>query len=237
MARRLTKENIEWAAHLWRAVRGRALVRNSGYLILAAVALYSNVLQVVASAIFHQLGIALQFPETPAAIPVFFILVAAFLLIFDRLVPETTTLPVAYPHDEKLMREVRDILDAPQLDRFLREHAFGNGSFLFSVLDPLYEVRGMAGSRYSFIDKAVNAAWHRVIDANVRFLNEIASKTYPRQEDQRLQTPYREDENADFHSDPAITARLKVLDDAATDLVSALDAFDAVARRNIPHVI
>jgi hypothetical protein len=43
----MTRENIEWAARLYKFVRGRPLTGYGGLLIAGALTLYSNILQLL----------------------------------------------------------------------------------------------------------------------------------------------------------------------------------------------
>jgi hypothetical protein len=231
----ISRSNIEWGARLWRLIRGRPLVRYAGYLVIAAVAIYSNAIQLAIVGFFLLFQVTLQVPDTPSYVPIIFVITAAVLLIADRAWPERSTIPTAYPHDEHLLRQIRDLLN-PNLDNFLRSYAFGNGSFPYDILSPLDGMRAMEGSRFDFIDPIISDAWRKVREANAKFMHEVSVRTYPTWRDASRGTPYHDNENTDWHT-PETTAKLKILNDAANALVAELDAFDALARRQIPNVV
>jgi hypothetical protein len=227
--------NIEWAARLYMYLRRRPLTRYGGILILGALALYSNIPQLMMAAALTWAGKPFQLSDPPERVVFFAIAIGASLIVLDRVLPDKTVLPTAYPHDEKLMRTIRDSY-TPELDRFLRTWAFGNGSFKSNVLNPLDGIRFSRGAQYEFIDPEVNQAWKNVREAAQVFMKDIGEKTIPaRRGDDRI-TPFYDHENIDFHS-PDMIERCKALDDGATKLVEEWDKFDAISQRRIPHVV
>ena len=86
MPKRLSKENAEWALASDRFLRGRALTRLAGYLIAAAVALETDILQVLAQAGLRLIGIQATFQDTPHFVVILFVAAAVVLLIADALI-------------------------------------------------------------------------------------------------------------------------------------------------------
>jgi hypothetical protein len=168
----ISRENIEWAARLYKYLRSRPLTRYGGILFLGALTLYSNIVQLIIVGIFLLLGQKLTIPDPPEGVFYTMIAVGAVLIVLDRVLPEKTILPTAYPHDEQLMRSIREAYTL-QLDDFLRLHAFGNGSFESDVLDPLYRFRSWRGKQYEFINEEVNEAWNKVREATRTLLTEV----------------------------------------------------------------
>jgi hypothetical protein len=231
----VSRENIEWAARLYKYLRSRPLTRYGGLLFLGALTLYSNIFQLIIVGIFLLLGKQLTIPDAPQGVFYVMIGIGAVLIILDRILPERTILPTAYPHDEKLMQTIR-LKFTPILDEFLRLHAFGNGSFESSILTPLGVCRSWRGTQYEFINDEVNQAWKKVGDAGRVLLTEIGNKTVPVRGSVSRLTPFRDDEDVDLHTQKMMD-RCKVLDDAADKLIEEWDKFDALARRQIPNVV
>ena len=231
----ITRENIEWAARLYKYLRSRPLTRYGGFLFLGALALYSNFFQLIIVGVFLLVGKQLTIPDTPQSVFYAMIVAGFALIVLDRILPERTAFPTAYPHDEKLMRTIRRLY-SPRLDDFLRLHAFGNGSFKADVLNPLDEFRAMRGSQSEFIDEQVNEAWKRVRQAAHSLMREVGEKTIPVLGSVDRITPFRDDEDHDWHSQELID-RCKLLDDAANRVFEEWDKFDAIARRQIPNIV
>jgi hypothetical protein len=231
----LSRENIEWAARLYKYLRSRPLTRYGGVLFVGALALYSNVFQMIIVGVFLVLGKQLTIPDAPAGVFYTMIAVGACLIILDRLLPEKAILPTAYPHDEQLLRTIRDAY-TQQLDDFLRLHAFGNGSFKSDILNPLGRFRSWCGSQYEFINEEVNDAWNTFREAAHTLLREVGEKTVSVLGSINRITPFRDDEDVDWHTQEMID-RCKVLDVATDKVAAAWDKFDAVARRQIPNIL
>jgi hypothetical protein len=232
---RWLQENLGWIVDLWLKVRGRALARNAGYLILAAIALETDVVQLLLAGLFGAFGVSLTVSETPHYVAIIFAAFAVLLLVIERVLPEKTALPTVYPHDEQLMRTVRRTYTSG-LDHFLRVHAFGNGSFNWRVLDPLDEFRSWRGTQCEFVNEEVNKAWGEVRAAAFTLMEEVADKTISVRGSVDRATPFRDDEDHDWHTQEMID-RCKVLDDAADKVVEKWDKFDALARRQITNVV
>ena len=60
----LTKPNAETVIDLWHRFKGRPISRNAGYLILAAVGLESNIVQLVIEGGFLA-NLKVDIPDTP----------------------------------------------------------------------------------------------------------------------------------------------------------------------------
>lgn len=232
----ISRENIEWAAQIYfNYIRNRPLTRYGALLFLGSLALYSNVLQLFVLGLFLLLGKQLTIPDVPEGIFYAMIAVGGVLIVLDRLLPERTMLPTAYPHDEQLMRTIRGVY-TEDVDDFLRLHAFGNGSFLSDILKPLFTFCSWRGSQYEFINAETNEAWTRVRDAAKNLLNEVAEKTISARGSVSRITPFRDDEDHDWHT-PEMISRFDGMDAAANKLVEEWDRFDALARRKIPNVV
>jgi hypothetical protein len=231
----ISRENIEWAARLYIYVRSRPLARYGGILVLGALTLYSNILQLIVVGIFLLLGKQLTIPDAPQGVFYTMIVAGFVLIVLDRVLPERTMLPTAYPHDEQLMRAIREVY-TPALDDFLRTWAFGNGSFKYDILSPLDRIRSWQGSQHEFINSELNEAWRKVQDAGRALVREVGEKTIPARGSVDRITPFRDDENIDWHTQEMID-RCKALDDSADRVVQEWDRFDALARRQIVSVV
>lgn len=231
----ISRENVEWAARLYKILRSRPLTRYGGILFLGALTLYSNILQLIVVGIFLLLGKQLTIPDAPQGVFFTMIGVGGVLIVLDRVLAERKLLPTAYPHDEKLMRNIRDVY-SPELYDFLRSWAFGNGSFESDVLNPLDKFRSWQGTQYEFIDEYVNAAWGKVRVSARHLMREVGQRTIPVRGMVGLITPFRDNEDTDLHTQEIID-RCKALDDLADHLAKEWDEFDALARRRIPSVV
>lgn len=228
-----SRENIEWATRLYKYVRGRALTRWGGFLLLGALALYSNVLQLIVVGIFLLLNKQLSASEPPSGVAYAMLALGCILMVLDRILPETTKLPTPYPHDENLMRAIRSTC-TPATDSFLRQHDFG-ASFKADLLDPIDVFQSWSGPQYEFINPEVNTAWMHVRKAARELMREVGEKTVSRGAADWL-SPVYDNEDRDFYT-PDMRARMNVMNRAATDLVEKWDKFDRLARRQIPNVV
>lgn len=231
----LSRENIEWLARLYVFLRRRPLTAYGGLLVIGAIALYSNVFQLIIAGIFFMLGKPQPISDPPQGAYYAALAAGCLLIVLDRLLPEKSIFPNAYPHDEALMRKIRDTYTA-ELDRFLRTWAFGNGSFEYKILNPIYDFREWRGSAHDFINSEVNEAWKKVREAGHTLANEIGEKTISARNSLDRITPFRDDEDPDWHSDDVVV-RCSVLDDAADKFVEEWDKFDAIGRRQIPNIV
>lgn len=84
----LARDNIEFAVKIWRQLHGNALRRAALYLMVAAVAVQSNILQLAFSAIAAQRGLQITIPETSPWLSLAFAIIGFALLVVDRVRPE-----------------------------------------------------------------------------------------------------------------------------------------------------
>jgi hypothetical protein len=222
---RLTKANLETAIELWHRFKGRPMARRAGYLILAAVALEANVLQLIVQGIFKLLGTDLPTPETPHWVSLGFAMLAVTLLFGDRYLPEQMALPTPNPHDVALFKQFRELFDDDMM-YFLKMHDFG-GSFdrkYFKSFDALNCV--WIGSKYEFDDPKMTEILREILPKSRRLTSLMAQYTTS-SGDFEWCRPYWH--NEDFHS-PKTIERVKDMNDKATEIAELIDKLEAEAR-------
>ncbi|MGY4306262.1 hypothetical protein ACVIJ6_003505 [Bradyrhizobium sp. USDA 4369] len=221
----LSKENLEAAIDLWHRLKGRAMARRAGYLVLAAVALEANMPQMIVQGAFKAYGIELAFPETPHWVSVSFVGFAVLLLFGDRYLPEARR-PAPNPHDVELYAKFRNLFDDDVM-YFLRTHDFGGGSFsgkYFNVFDEISA--SWVGSRYSFDDSGMSKVWEKLFPKNRQLVRLIAENTSPT--GREWCRPHWAGE--DRHSDETVQC-VKLMNDTATQLAELVDELEAAARQ------
>jgi hypothetical protein len=216
---------LDWALNWFLRLRGNRLARNAGYLIIAAIAAASNAVQLVIAGIFATFGLTITIPDTPWWVFVLFVSAAVVLLVVDRVKPETRS---PNPHDVELFGMVRVIFD-DDLMYFLRQHDFGGGSFErrpFVTLDR-FNVE-WNGERYRFEDPEMRGELETMLSKCRELTRLIALNTTPAPGNMDWCRPYWYDE--DWHSEKT-TAKVKVMNDTATEIAEAVDRLEVIARK------
>lgn len=218
------KSNIEWAVSLWVYVRGNRLPRVALILVVAAVGLASNVFQLIVYGAFAFLGQKLPMADTPWWAVALMTIVAALLLVVDRIVPERVPMP--NKHDVSLYEEFKKLFDNNMM-YFLRTHDFGNG-FERSFFDPLNTLSAVwVGTRYEFDDKKVREIWDELFPTSRKLVRLMALNTTPEGPDMIWAKPWWKDH--DVMPDRAWTA-INEMNDASDRLLELIDKLDAAAR-------
>jgi hypothetical protein len=224
----LTQPNAEKVIDLWHRFKGRPISRNAGYLILAAVGLESNIVQLLIEGGFSYANVKVDIPDTPHWVTAVFVIAAVVLLIADRLIPITASRPEPNPHDVHLFEQFRGMFDDDVL-YFLRTHDFGGGSFhsrYFKVFNNISA--DWIGGRYNFDDAEMAQIWKKFFAKNRELAELIAVNTTPNSGNMDFCQPWWYAE--DFHTEN-ITERVKLMNDTATEMAELIDQLEAEARR------
>lgn len=222
MAGWFTKGNAEWAVELYRRIRGNALARNAGYLVLGAVALFSNAFQAIIALIASAFGHTLEIPETPWWVAVIFALVAAVLLLADRKWPEAKE-PAKNRHDILLIARYRALITEDVLS-FLRDHSFG-WTFPRAALDPVSVLRTWKGPRFEFVESELKEALRAVIERASTLDNLVSANTWMSDNNPDYNTAFPAGDETDARNDAVVK-----MDAAADQLVMAMDDLERLAQ-------
>jgi hypothetical protein len=151
----LTRNNFETGIELWHRLKGRAISRNAGYLILAAVGLESNIVQLLVEGAFSYAHIKVDIPDTPHWVTAVFVVSAVVLLIADRLLPIANSRPEPNPHDVILIKRVRELFDE-NMQIFLKDEDFGSFTVAYEPISRLHNSNYVwRGPEYEFIEPMV----------------------------------------------------------------------------------
>lgn len=223
---------LETVERLWKLLRGRALARSGGYVVLGALAIYTNVFQLLVEGGFKLFGVKLDIVETPQSVFYTLLVFGVLMLVLDRLLPVREPPPFAYPHDKQLIQNVRRAYE--KVDGFMRDHDFGN-PFKYERLSPLDDIIHWAGAKHRFVDIEVEQAWASFRQAVRTFMHEVDQRTVPSNVPGLL-TPVFPGEDSDWHTQ-AMRDRYKVLNDTSNAIVEAWDKLDGLARRKLYDAI
>ncbi|MEA2876882.1 MAG: hypothetical protein QOF14_2078 [Hyphomicrobiales bacterium] len=222
----LNKASVETAIDLWHRLKGRPMARRAGYLILAAVALEANVPQMLVQGGFKLLGVNVPTPDTPHWVSLGFAALAVILLFGDRYLAEAPH-AAPNPHDIELFTMFRQLFDDDAV-RFFRSWDFAGGSFEGKYFNVLSRIGATwVGAKYQFDDPEMAKIWNDLFPKSRKLASLIAQYTVPADRNPEWCQPFWYAE--DFHSD-ATMEKTKKLNDAAEELVDAIDRLEAAAR-------
>jgi hypothetical protein len=222
-----TRQTLEFAIDLWHRFKGRPMSRRAGYLIVAAVALETDVPQLIVHGLFKAFGIDVPILESPHWVSVVFVGLAVALLVADRFLPESTSIPRPNPHDVDLFRRFRELFDDDTMF-FLRTHDC-RSSFEAKYFKVFNEISAVwVGSRYQFDDTEMSAIWEDLFPRDRELARLIAYNTTPAQRNMDWLQPYWVHE--DSHS-PETERKVKLMNETATELAQLVDRLETVARR------
>jgi hypothetical protein len=229
----LTRNNFETGIELWHRLKGRAISRNAGYLILAAVGLESNIVQLLVEGAFSYAHIKVDIPDTPHWVTAVFVVSAVVLLIADRLLPIAHLRPEPNPHDIVLIKRVRELFDE-NMQIFLKDEDFGSFTIEYEPISRLHNSNYVwRGPEYEFIEPKVQEKWLALQTIMKEFGNEVATHTSPAEMGRDRVTVYSRNEYPEDRSDRTVE-RIRKLNDLATTVIERYYEMDALARRNIP---
>jgi|GEM_PF-1182748 len=146
-----------------------------------------------------------------------------------ELAPAATAEP--HPHDVALLARVHRQLPE-SLRRFLHLHNFGT-PYRMSILDPVHEMnQDWVGAAFEFHDPAVQAAFAEVRRVAREFGLLILERIYATRRNMEVGSP-KTDEDLEKGVQPGTMQAIKGMDNLATELSTAIDSFDRVARDRI----
>jgi hypothetical protein len=229
----LTRSNLETGIDLWNRLKGRAMARRAGYFVLAAVALETDVLQLLAQAAFAAFGIVVTPSNTPHFVAIAFAAMGGFLLILDRILAETRAAVQVNPHDLVLIKRVRELFDQ-NMQIFLRDEDFGTFSIEYAPIGRLHHINYVwRGPEFEFIEPRVQEKWSALRASMKEFGHEVATHTWPTEMGRDHVTVYSRNEYPESRSERT-EERINKLNDLATTVIERFYEMDALARRNIP---
>lgn len=217
---------LERALDLWQRLRGRPLNRAGLVLIIGAVALESDVVQLLIQVGAKALKIdGIAYSETPHFVVLTFVVAAVVLLVTDRFVPEKSVPP--NPHDIELYRKFAELFDDDVM-YFLRNHDFGNGfnRDFFKTFDELHA--GWVGPHYEFEDSEMAEVWSEIVQKDGELTRLIALNTTPARDNSDWCRPYWTDH--DVLSEKT-EKTIKLINDTATALTEHINRLGVIARR------
>jgi hypothetical protein len=209
------------------------MARRAGYFILAAVALETDIVQLLAQAAFGAFGIVVTPSDTPHFVAISFAAMGAFLLILDRVLPENRAPVQVNPHDVILIKRVRDLFDE-NMQIFLRDEDFGGLNIEYDSIKRIHNINyAWRGPEYEFIEPKVQEKWLALRTSMKEFGHDVATYTSPSDMSRDHVTVYSRNE---YPEDPKehTTERIRKLNDLATVVIERYYELDALARRNIP---
>ena len=209
------------------------MARRAGYFILAAVALETDIVQLLAQAAFGAFGIIVTPSDTPHFVSIAFAAMGAFLLVLDRVLPENSSAIQVNPHDVILIRRVRELFDE-NMQIFLRDEDFASFTIEYESISRLHRINYVwRGPEFDFIEPKVQEKWLALRAAIKVFGHEAAVNTWPAEMGRDRVTVYSLNEDPEHRSERT-DARIIKLNDLATTVIDRYYEFDALARRNIP---
>lgn len=224
----ITKRNAENVVDLWLRLKGRAMSRRAGYLILAAVALETDVFGILIEGAFALVNVKVTVPETPHSVSIVFASLAVILLLADRYLPVQKSREAPNPHDIALFKRFREIFDDGVVE-FVRLHDFDGSSFDVKYFNAFNRISATwIGSRNEFEDSEMAEVWQRLFSKSRDIARLIAQNTNPHHSSADFCQPHWYDE--DFHSDATIK-KVKLMNDTATDLAVIVDELERLARK------
>lgn len=230
---RLSKSDFEAAIDLWHRFKGRAISRNAGYLILAAVGLESNIGQLLVEGTLSYANIKIDVPDTPHWVTAVFVTGAVVLLIADRLIPIPNSRLEPSPHDVILIKRLRELFDQP-MQIFLKDEDFGSYSIGYEPIKRLHNANYVwRGPEYEFIEPKVQEKWLALRISMKEFGHDVATHTWPSDGGRDYVTVYGRNEYPEAPQEYT-TERIRKLNELATVVVERYYELDALARRNIP---
>lgn len=214
-------------------MKGRAISRNAGYLILAAVSLESNIVQLLIEGASSYAHVKVDIPDTPHWVTAVFVVSAAVLLVADRLLPVAGLRPEPNPHDILLIKRVRDLFDA-EMQIFMKDEDFASYTIDYKPIGRLHHVNYVwRGPEYEFVETAVQEKWSALRVAIKEFGHDVATYTSPTDMGSDRVTVYRRNEYPESPSEHT-ESNIRKLNDLATTVIERFYELDALARRTIP---
>ncbi|TAN17268.1 MAG: hypothetical protein EPN45_01890 [Rhizobiaceae bacterium] len=136
-----------------------------------------------------------------------------------------------HPHDLELLARVHRQL--PQdLRRFLHQHSFGT-PYRLATLDPVHEMNeDWVGAAFEFHDPAVQTAFAEVRRVAREFGLLVLERIHATRRNMEIGSP-KTDEDLEKGIQPGTLKAIKAMNELATELSAAIDAFDRTARDRI----
>ena len=136
-----------------------------------------------------------------------------------------------HPHDLELLARVHRQL--PQdLRRFLHQHSFGT-PYRPATLDPVHEMNeDWVGAAFEFHDPAVQTAFAEVRRVAREFGLLVLERIHATRRNMEIGSP-KTDEDLEKGIQPGTLKAIKAMNELATELSAAIDAFDRTARDRI----
>ncbi len=157
-------------------------------------------------------------------------LVTAAKAIFDdkiaraEMLPQSSTVP--HPHDVELLSLVRRLLRHPR-QRFLLEHGFAT-PFRYEFLDPIYEINNWLGAAFEFHNPILQASFADLRNTAQELGRLVSLQTYP--EDGGILGRVKTHDDMRHGLQPETKRVIRELNEKATELSHAIDAFERCAR-------
>jgi hypothetical protein len=209
------------------------MARRASYFIIAAVALETDVIQLLAQAAFGAFGIIVTPSDTPHFVSIAFAAMGAFLLVLDRVLPENRPTIHVNPHDAVLIRRLRELFDE-DMQIFLRDEDFAGMNIEYGSISRLHNVNyAWRGPEYDFIEPKVQEKWLALRASMNEFGHDVAAYTSPSEGSRNHVTVYSRNEYPEEPHEHTIKA-IKKLNGLATVVIDRYYELDALARRNIP---
>lgn len=218
------------AQFLW----GSSLTKlGSSIAIIGAIALTGTLVETIIAVVFAAKGQPSPISQIPPWIGfgILFLGIAAASLGAYWQRPQLPRKNKPNPHDVRLIEEFRRQFTEPQVN-FLRAHNFW-GSFPSNALDNVFEVAAWRGAAYEFTDEEIEALFEQVKLRSDELASIAELKTWPHRVAHGRHTALP-DNYDEWNPDPITIQAVSNLNDAARNLVLAVDAFERVARRKIP---
>jgi hypothetical protein len=136
-----------------------------------------------------------------------------------------------HPHDVELLSRVRAQL-SENLRRFLHQHNFGT-PFQRAILDPIDEMNATwVGANFEFDDPVLQESFDSVRRAATTFGNLALQRIHAMDRNPKMGSP-KTDYDLQHGVQPETLAVIKALNEGATELSSAVDDFDRIARGRV----
>ncbi|MGH8422684.1 MAG: hypothetical protein ACRER3_10080, partial [Pseudomonas fluorescens] len=156
---------------------------------------------------------------------------AIFTTAIAWLFAEISGRKAASAHDLKLFDLIVETIPQEIID-FLKDQDFGVGSYIDPGTAGLFKVSHWQGSRYDFVDAALNERWGCTHQAIRKFSKTLANKTLPVHGSNDLRTVHPTHDDPEDPK-PFVQERIDILNEEATALAKEIDAFEGFARRRL----
>ena len=209
------------------------MARRASYFIIAAVALETDIIQLLAQAALGAFGIVVTPNDTPHFVSLAFAAIGAFLLVLDRVLPDNRPVVQVNPHDVVLIKRVRELFDE-NMQIFLRDEDFAGMNIDYEPIKRIHNINyAWRGPEYEFIEPKVQENWLALRASMKEFGHDVSAYTSTSDMGRDCVTVYSRNE---YPEDPKehTVERIRKLNDLATVIIERYYEMDALARRNIP---